>query len=118
MPRQSASEHGAPTAASRRSISEGVEQLLWVAALKPTTVGVAAYRDESREYLEIAVLHLTLRAVAKMDRLVELVHRAIPYPVLLVAEQGEGVHLSLAHKRWSQGQAGETVLDGEVVGWS
>ena len=45
----------------------------------------------------------------------ELIHRAVPYPVLLVTEQGERSGLSAAHKRWSQGEAGKTVLDGDVV---
>jgi hypothetical protein len=38
----------------------------------------------------------------------------VPYPVVLLTE-GERPGLSLAHKRWSQGEAGKTVLDGEVV---
>lgn len=108
-------EHGAPTAADKRRISEGIERTTWVAALKPTTIGVAPYRDEVREYLEIAVLHLMLRPAAQLSRLTELVHRAVPYPLLTVAEQDEGTHLSLAHIRWSQGEAGRTVLDAEVV---
>ncbi len=116
VPKTMLHEHGAPTAADKRRISDGIEQLVWVAALKPTTIGVAEYRDDVRDYLEIAVLHLTMRSAAKVGRLVELVHRAVPYPVLLVAEQAERVHLSVAHKRWSQGEAGRTVLDGEVVG--
>ena len=108
-------EHGAPTAADKRRISEGIEQLHWVAALKPTTVGVSEYRDSIREYVEIAVLHLTFRPGAQASRLVELVHRAVPYPLLLVAEQGARVELSVAHKRWSQGEADKTVLDSGVV---
>jgi hypothetical protein len=115
VPKMLLTEHGAPTAADKRWINEGIEQLQWVAALKPTTVGVAQYRDEAREYLEIAVLHLVLRATAKLGRLVELVHRAVPYPVVALAEQGEHTQLSLGHKRWSQGEAGKTVLDGDVV---
>jgi hypothetical protein len=116
VPRTMLHERGAPTAADKRGISDGIEQLSWVAALKPTTIGVAEYRDEVREYLEIAILHLTLRAAAKAGRLIDLVHRSVPYPVLMVAEQAERAHLSLAHKRWSQGESGKTVLDGEVVG--
>jgi hypothetical protein len=108
-------EHGAPTAADKRQINEGIEQLVWVAAIKPTTIGVAEYRDELREVLEIAVLQLTLRATAKAGRLIELVHRAVPYPVLLIAEQGSTVGLSAAPKRWSQAEAGKTVLEGAVV---
>ena len=108
-------ENGAPTARDRRRIREEVEELRWLAALKPTTVGVAAYRDAQREYLEIAVLELTLRAGARASRITELVHRAVPYPVLLTARQGDATQLSLAHKRWSQGETGKIVLDGSVV---
>lgn len=115
VPKKLLVENGAPTAADKRRINEGIAELLWVAALKPTTIGVAEYRDAVREYLEIAVLSLTLRPGAKANRLTELVHRAVPYPVFLVMEQDYSLSLSLAHKRWSQGEAGKTVLDGEVI---
>ncbi|MDA8118892.1 MAG: DUF4391 domain-containing protein [Gammaproteobacteria bacterium] len=115
VPKKLLLENGAVTAADKRHINEGVEDLLWLAVLKPATVGVPEYRDDVREYLEIAVLRLTLRSVAKMPRLVELLHRAVPYPLLLFAERGEWAGLSAAHKRWSQGEAGKTVLDGDVV---
>jgi hypothetical protein len=108
-------EHGTPTAADRRQVNDGIEQMQWVAALKPTTIGVAAYRDEVREYQEIAVLRVLLREGAKGQRLTELLHRAIPYPLFAVTQQRESVRLSVAHKRWSHGQAGKTVLDDEPV---
>lgn len=102
-------------AADKRRINDGIEEMQWVAALKPTTISVAAYRDETREYLEIAVLHLALRGTAKLARLVELLHRAVPYPLLAVTALGDRASLSLAHKRRSQGEAGRTVLEGDVV---
>lgn len=114
VPKKLFQEH-APTGADRRRLAEGIEEVRWVAALKPATVGVAPYRDETREYLEIAVLTATLRPASKPARIAELIHRAIPYPVVLVAEQGEVLVLSLAHKRWSHGQAGATVLDEEIA---
>lgn len=64
------------------------------------------------------MLRLTLRAGAKATRLVELVHRAVPYPLLLLKEQADHSArpgLSGAHKRWSQGEAGKTVLEGDIV---
>ncbi|MDA8048826.1 MAG: DUF4391 domain-containing protein [Rhodospirillales bacterium] len=115
VPKKLLLENGAPTAGDKRSINDGIEALLWIAALKPTTIGVPAYRDDAREYLEIAVLHLALRPEAKAPRLTELVHRAIPYPVLLIGEQGAGITISAAHKRWSQNEADKTVLADEVV---
>ena len=111
VPKKLLLEQGAPTAADKRQIQDGIEELIWVAALKPTNIGVPAFRDEVREYLEIAVLTATLRAAAKATRLTELIHRAIPYPVVLVTAQGDGVSLSLAHKRWSQGETGAVVIE-------
>lgn len=115
VPKKLLVEHGAPTAADRRLITDGIEEVHWLAVLKPTTIGVPVFRDDVREYLEIAVLSAALRADAKAGRLAELIHRAVPYPVFLVATRGEHLALSLAHKRWSQGEAGATVLDGELV---
>jgi hypothetical protein len=107
--------HGAPTAADKRRITDGIEDVHWVATLKPTTVGVPVYRDHVREYLEIALLSVTLRGDAGVERLAELIHRAVPYPVCLVAVHADKLTLSLAHKRWSQVEAGAVVLDGESV---
>ena len=108
-------EHGAPTAADKRRINAGIEAVQWVATLKPTTIGAPAFRDEVREYLEIAVLSVALRPQARSVRLAQLIHRAVPYPLFLVVAEGTHLTLSLAHKRWSQGEAGATVLDGELV---
>jgi hypothetical protein len=112
VPKKLLLENGAPTAADKRQIQEGIEELSWIAALKPETIGIPAYQDEEREYLEIAILSLRLRAEAKPARLVELVHRAIPYPVLLIRAEPQNLALSLARPRWSQGEKGKTVLEG------
>jgi len=42
-------------------IQDGIEEIIWVAALKPTNIGVPAFEDVVRQYLEIAVLTVELR---------------------------------------------------------
>jgi hypothetical protein len=111
VPKKLLLEHGAPTAADKRQIQNGIEEIVWVAALKPINIGVPAFDDGERQYLEIAVLAVELRPTAKPTRLIELIHRAIPYPVVLISGQGEAISLSLAHKRWSQGEAGVVVIE-------
>lgn len=115
VPKKLLVENGAPTTLDKRLINDGVDEIQWVAAIKPGTSGIAEYRDEAREYLEIAVLVVRLRANAmtgsKATRLAELVHRAIPYPVLLLADNNTAIHVSLEHKRWSQNEANKVVLD-------
>ena len=49
VPKKLLLENGAPTAADKRLIADTVEEIQWVAALKPNTIGVPNYRDESRE---------------------------------------------------------------------
>jgi hypothetical protein len=111
VPKKLLVEQGAPTAADKRQIQDGIEELLWTAALKPTTIGVPAYQDGVREYLEIAVISVTMRAAAKAARLIELIHRAIPYPVFLVSLQDCRITISLAHKRFSEGESGKIVVE-------
>jgi hypothetical protein len=115
IPKKMLADNGAPTAADKRQITDNIEELMWSAVLKPDTVGVPAYRDETREYLELSVVGVTLRPGASLTRITELIHRSIPYPVILVASHESNLSLSLAHKRWSQNEAGRTVLDGEVL---
>ncbi len=118
VPKKLLLENGAPTAADKRLITEAIEEIQWVAALKPNTIGVPDYRDTLREYLEIAVLAVTVRGVVKPashSRLAELVHRAVPYPVLLLLIKGQSLTLSLAHKRWAQNEAAKVVLDGSLI---
>lgn len=115
IPKKMLIETGMPTAADKRTITDGIDDIQWLAALKPVTVGIPAYQDEARDYLEIAILSLNLRPDAKASRIAELVHRAIPYPTFLMAYSSSGVSISLAHKRWAQNEAGKTVLDGDVL---
>lgn len=131
VPKKILAEHGAPTAADRRLLTDGIEELQWIAALKPGTVAIPEHRADGREYLEVAVLGVQVRAThgkaSQWLRLAELVHRAVPYPVLLIqaltpvaAAASEDstptqLALSVAHKRAAQNEAGKVVLDGELV---
>ncbi len=78
--------------------------------------GVAEYRDEVREYLEIAVLRL---AAAGRGQARPTGRAGAPRGAVSGSRwspsRASDLRLSLAHKRWSQGEAGKTVLDGEVV---
>jgi hypothetical protein len=115
VPKKLLLEHGAPTAADKRAIQNGVGELQWIAALKPNTIGVPAFSDATREYLEIAVVGVAFRSGAKAPRLVELIHRAIPYPVLLMTSDEQGLVLSVAHKRHAQNEAGKVVVEGVIA---
>jgi hypothetical protein len=115
VPKKMLVENGAPTAADKRRINDGIEEIQWLAALKPNTIGVPEYSDDVRVYLEIALLSVVLRFESKAGRLAELIHRAIPYPLFLILVHGDQTILSLAHKRRAQNEADKFVLDGDIV---
>ena len=129
VPKKMLIENGAPTAADKRLLNDAIEEIQWIAALKPNTVGVPVYRDEEREYLEVAVLSIATRGAQgavepdgataarafNTTRLAELIHRAVPYPLLLLLATPQDLFVSMVHKRWALNEAGKVVLDGEVA---
>lgn len=115
VPKKLLAEQAATTTADKRQINEGIDEITWLAALKPQLIGVPEYRDAHRHYIELAVLGLTLKPGARSGRLTELLHRAVPYPVLLISQPETGLKLSLAHLRTAHNEADKTVLDGDLL---
>jgi hypothetical protein len=115
VPKKLLVDHGAATSTDKRQIQDGVDEIVWLAALKPNLIGVPAFEDEQRHYVELAVVSMVLKVGTKPGRLVELLHRAIPYPVLLFTTSDAGLSFSLAHLRTSQNEADKTVLDGPLL---
>lgn len=111
VPKKVLVEQIAPTTADKRVIQDGIDELQWRATCKPSTVGIPAFSDFAREYLEIAVIACVFRPGARSSRLVELIHRGIPYPVFLITRDAEGVTVSVAHKRNAQNEADKVVVE-------
>ncbi|MGB4115523.1 MAG: DUF4391 domain-containing protein [Polaromonas sp.] len=112
------------TPSDKRLANDLLAELHWLAALKPATCGLAVWQTTTHDYLEIAVLHAvlrdgaatsTLRSGTQLTRLIELIHRTIPYPVVLIVSQpnvdGATEQISLAHKRLSLGTGSAMVLE-------
>jgi hypothetical protein len=55
VPKKLLLENGASTAADKRLINDGIEEIHWIAAMKPATLGVPAFRDDTREYVKIVL---------------------------------------------------------------
>lgn len=113
---EQATAQGLVTATDKRQVRDSLQELRWLATLKPANCAIAAFKDSTHEYLEIAILSLAMRPGAKSSRLAQLIHRAIPYPVFLIletknGETSDGLSISLAHKRLSLAEGDKTVLE-------
>ena len=116
LPKDVLAEHGAAHAADRKLIDKAIERLDWWATLSPTTIGVAAAVDDERPVPAIQLLALTARA-EPTQRLLTIIHRAIPVPVILLTAlpDGAGTRLSLAPLRRAERIGDKMVVERLVV---
>ena len=106
------------TISDRKWINEEIESIEWRYTLKPATVVIPKYEDAEREYIEIALLHIILKANTHVKRLSEVVQRAIPYPLIVVFEHADSLWISLADKRINRSDRSKlTVEQFFETGW-
>ena len=98
-------------ATDKKAFREDIETITWEYTLKPSTIPIRSYSDEEQEYLEIAIIQVNLKTQHRTGRIAEIIHRAIPYPLVVVFAYESSFLLSLATKRFSQAERGAIVAD-------
>jgi len=104
-------EHAALTAADKSALTDDVDTIVWQYTLKPGTFPVVPFVDDQREYLEVAVIQVGLKTQKRTARINEVIHRAIPYPVVIVFVFGSQFAMGVAHKRFHQSQKNQIVAE-------
>ncbi|KRC81288.1 DUF4391 domain-containing protein [Sphingomonas sp. Root241] len=101
-----------PTAADKRLIDGKLARLDWLAAINPATAGIAAAGVDGLEVSTINVLVARTRGPMP-PRLAEIIHRAIPQPVVLIhaddAPEAPAA-VSLGSKRAAEREVGRVVV--------
>jgi hypothetical protein len=112
IPKKQFLESGRLTGNDKKLFRDNVKNVYWQYTLKPSTCPVLPYRDNDREYLEVAILHVELVAQKGLTRIAEIIHRTIPYPMMLVfTNNKESLSFSIAPKRFSQAEQGAFVAE-------
>ncbi|MCX6644988.1 MAG: DUF4391 domain-containing protein [bacterium] len=99
----------------KKAFSEDIDFITWQYTFKPGTIPIQPYVDDQREYLEVALLQVDLKTLNRTHRIAEIVHRSIPYPIVLVYVFEQSIALSLAQKRFSQAEKGAFVAEEILV---
>ena len=99
------------TITDRKWVNDDIETIDWRCSLKPATVAIPKYEDTEREFIEIALLHITLKSPTHVKRLAELVQRAIPYPLIIVFEHEQALYINLADKRISRADSSKLTVE-------
>ena len=104
-------ENAKLTAADKKAFRDDIYTITWQYTLKPITIQILAYEDDQREYHEVAILQVDMKTFMRTNRIAEIIHRAIPYPLIVVFSFENSCALSVAHKRFSQAEKEAIVAD-------
>ena len=119
-------ENAKLSATDKKALQDDVDVILWQYTFKPTTIPIQSYEDEQREYHEVALLQVNLKKDKRVNRLCEIIHRTIPYPLFLVfyiSSRQSKIEIkkyliSLAYKRFSHAEKEAIVAEGfQATGW-
>ena len=111
-------ENAKLSATDKKALSDDVDTILWQYTFKSTTIPIQPYENDQREYHEVALLQVNLKQTGRVNRLAEIVHRAIPYPLFVVFVSDTTCSISLAYKRFSQAEKEAIVAEGfQATGW-
>lgn len=109
VPKATLADH-VPTGADRKLIDGNLARLEWLAAINPASTGIPAGTAEGVTIDTVNLLAAQTRGPMP-PRLAEIIHRAIPKPVILIHrdEASTGVSISLGTKRAAERELGRVV---------
>ncbi len=111
-------ENAQLNATDRKAFSEDIDSIEWRYTLKPSTINIPKFEDETREYLEVALLQVGLNATNRHERIAGIMQKAIPYPVVIVFASGERIAINTAEKRVNRADANRIVVkSSHDTGW-
>ncbi|HBO22155.1 MAG TPA: DUF4391 domain-containing protein [Providencia sp.] len=103
------------SSSDKRLVNDVVQSVEWLNTLKAETLNIPTYITETIEYIEVAVLKVSLKIDqtnrGKLKSTAKLFHTLIPYPVILLLELNEEIAISLADKRINQADSSKLVIE-------
>jgi hypothetical protein len=111
-------EHADLDITDKKALKDDIDKIRWVYTLKPSTLNIEPYRDDVREYDEIAIIQIDLTSAARAQRIAAFVNKAIPYPVVIVFSFADTIAISVADKRINQADKSKWVThDAWITAW-
>ena len=111
-------ESGMLDITDKKALKDDIDKIRWLYTLKPSTINIEPFKDQHREYDEVAILQIDLSSATRAKRIASFVNKAIPYPLILIFTHGDMIALSAADKRLSQADKAKWVVeDGWMTPW-
>lgn len=104
-------EHADLDITDKKALKDDIDKIRWVYTLKPSTLNIEPYRDDVREYDEIAIIQIDLSSTARAQRISTIANKAIPYPIVLLFNFADTIAISVADKRINQADKSKWVVE-------
>ncbi len=104
-------ENASMSSKDKDLFKDSVEKVVWEYSIKPDTLNIPTYKDETREYDEIAIISVRINDRTKCKKVAEIIQKTIPYPILLVLGQEDEVMLNVTHKSINQIDSSRNTID-------
>lgn len=107
------------SSSDKKLVNDVIQSVEWLNTLKPETLNIPTYVTKTVEYIEIAVLKVSLKdhlinqgklKHSLIKKVAKLFHTVIPYPVILLLELNGELAISLADKRINQADNSKLVI--------
>lgn len=108
-------DNGQLNSTDKKAFVKDIDNIEWRYTLKPSTINIPRFEDENHEYLEVAILQVTLTSDKRYKRIAEVMQKSIPYPLLILFVWGddtvEQLALNAADKRINRADSNKIVVE-------
>jgi len=95
----------------KKLFANNIKKITWQYSLKEENTNIKPYKDDLIDYPEIEIIEVELLSDTRLNRIAEIIMRAIPYPMLLIFKMQEKFKLYLAHQKISLSDSSKNTLE-------
>jgi hypothetical protein len=102
------------TSSDKKLFKLDIKKITWLYSLKPENTNIPEFVDNETEFSEIAYIMVEVGNTDKISRIVEIIHRSIPYGTILFLTDLEKIVISTSLKRFNK-LSRESIIVDEII---
>lgn len=99
IPKTAFYEEATLTPQDRKRIKNDISKVRWLYVFKSETINIAKYVDESIDFSELSFVQVELENLGIANKIIEIIHKTIQYPLVLFITCNDNLIVSVADKR-------------------
>lgn len=92
-------ENGNLNKPETKVFTENIDKIIMWYSFTEDTINIRPYKDEVREYEEVAVIQVIINDKSKANRIGDIIQRSIQYPTIIILTIGNEIQINCALKR-------------------